>query len=100
MLSPLLSDAERAEFIAALTADGWGYDITRDAISKTFRFKNFIEAFGWMTRVAIWAEKLNHHPEWANVYNRIDVTLTSHDVKGLSMRDVKMARRMDILAKG
>ena len=100
MLSPPLSPDERDEYIPELIAAGWNHDAKRDAISKTFTFRNFVEAFGWMTRAAIWAEKLNHHPEWANVYKTVDVTLTSHDIEGLSMRDVKMARKMDALAKG
>ena len=100
MLSPPLTPDERAEYIPELIAAGWSHDAERDAISKTFTFRNFVEAFGWMTRAAIWAEKLNHHPEWANVYKTVDVTLTSHDIEGLSMRDVKMARKMDALAKG
>ncbi len=100
MLSPPLTPEERAEFLPELTAAGWSHDTDRDAVSRTYTFSNFVEAFGWMTRAAIWAEKLNHHPEWANVYKTVDVTLTSHDVEGLSMRDVKMARKMDALAKG
>ena len=70
----------------------------RDAIQKSFRFKNFVDAFGFMTRAAIWAEKWNHHPEWFNVYNRVEVTLTTHDVEGLSELDVKLAKKMDALA--
>ncbi len=100
MLSPPLTSEERAAFLPELAAAGWTHDATRDAISKTYTFTDFVAAFGWMTRAAIWAEKLNHHPEWANVYKTVDVTLTSHDVEGLSMRDVKMARKMDALAKG
>ena len=67
----------------------------RDAIIKKFRFKNFAEAFGWMTRIAIIAEKMDHHPEWFNVYNRVEVTLTTHDANGLSALDVKLAGIMD-----
>lgn len=77
---------------------GWARVDGRDAILKTFKFKNFIEAFGFMTRAAIWAEKWNHHPEWFNVYNRVEVTLTTHDVDGLSDLDVKLARKMNALA--
>lgn len=98
MLSPKLTEAERGEHLPLLYAAGWAQQTDRDAIAKTFRFKDFVDAFGWMSRVSIWAEKLNHHPEWFNVYNRVEVILTSHDVEGLSDRDVKMARRMDILA--
>ena len=61
-------------------------------------FRNFIEAFGFMTKTALWAEKWDHHPEWSNVYKTVEVTLTSHDVDGLSTRDVKLAAKMDKLA--
>jgi 4a-hydroxytetrahydrobiopterin dehydratase len=81
-----------------LYENGWAQVAGRDAIIKTFKFKNFVDAFGFMTRAAIWAEKWNHHPEWANVYNRVEVTLTTHDVDGLSELDVKLARKMDALA--
>ena len=72
----------------------------RDAIVKTFGFADFNAAFGFMTRVALMADKLDHHPEWFNVYNRVDVTLTTHDVQGLSLRDIELARQMDAIAKG
>ncbi|QJR82358.1 4a-hydroxytetrahydrobiopterin dehydratase [Alteromonas pelagimontana] len=68
-----------------------------DGITKTFSFKNFIGAFGWMSQVAIWAEKLNHHPEWFNVYNKIEVKLTTHDADGLSELDFKLAEKMEKL---
>lgn len=93
-----LSDAERAEALPALEAAGWSLVEERDAIAKTFRFRNFVEAFGWMTRVALWAEKLNHHPEWSNVYKTVEVTLTTHDAGGLSALDVTLAGKMDALA--
>ena len=64
---------------------------------KTFEFKDFVEAFGWMTRVAIWAEKWDHHPEWSNVYKTVTVTLITHDVNGLSDRDIKLAQKIDSL---
>ncbi len=76
----------------------WTLDPKRDAIQKTFRFNNFNEAFGFMARVALEAEKADHHPEWFNVYNKVEVTLTTHDVDGLSKRDVKLARIMDQIA--
>ena len=66
-----------------------------DAITKTFKFKSFIRAFGWMSQIAIWAEKLNHHPEWFNVYNKVEVTLTTHDVDGLSELDFSLAEKME-----
>ena len=93
-----LTGAARDEALAALTASGWAEVEGRDAIRKTFKFSGFVEAFGWMTRAAIHAEKLNHHPEWFNVYNRVEVTLTTHDCDGLSALDVKLASKMDALA--
>ena len=77
------------------TLDGWTKVEGREAIYKRFEFTNFNEAFGWMTRVAMVAEKTDHHPEWLNVYNRVDVTLATHDVGGLSERDIKLAKVMD-----
>ena len=81
-----------------LLATGWAVDQKRDAISKTYLFKDFVEAFAFMTKAALWAEKLNHHPEWSNVYKTVQVTLTTHDVGGLSSLDAKLARKMDALA--
>jgi len=77
---------------------GWAMVDGRDAITKDFVFANFIEAFGWMTRAAIVAEKMGHHPEWFNVYKTVSVTLSTHDVGGLSDLDVQLAKRMDTLA--
>jgi 4a-hydroxytetrahydrobiopterin dehydratase len=71
----------------------------RDAIQRTFRFSDFTAAFGFMTRIAIMAEKLDHHPEWFNVYNRVDVTLTTHDANGVTELDVTLAGLMDMAAK-
>ena len=79
---------------------GWSKVSGRDAIAKTFVFKDFNAAFGWMTRVALAAEKLDHHPEWSNVYNRVDVVLTTHDAEGVSEADLAMARIMDAVAGG
>ena len=92
-----LTEAERASDLAAMLDTGWAMVEGRDAITKTFVFRNFIDAFGWMTRAAIWAEKWNHHPEWRNIYNRVWVVLTTHDVGGLSAQDAKLARKMDAL---
>ncbi|MCH2167071.1 MAG: 4a-hydroxytetrahydrobiopterin dehydratase [Oceanicola sp.] len=78
-----------------LFASGWQLLEERDAISKTFKFRDFTEAFGWMAQVALAAEKHDHHPEWFNVYNRVDVTLTTHDAGGLSELDVALAHLMD-----
>ncbi|MCV6585409.1 MAG: 4a-hydroxytetrahydrobiopterin dehydratase [Marinibacterium sp.] len=92
-----LSQEARGPLLEPLFATGWTMVDGRDAITKRFEFANFIDAFGWMTRVAIWAEKWNHHPEWANVYKTVDVTLATHDVDGLSALDAKLARKMDSL---
>ena len=77
------------------TLDGWTKVKGREAIYKQFVFTDFNNAFGWMARIALAAEKMDHHPEWFNVYNRVDVTLATHDVKGLSERDIKLAKVMD-----
>jgi 4a-hydroxytetrahydrobiopterin dehydratase len=70
----------------------------RDAISKSFAFRDFNQAFAFMTRVALMAEKMDHHPEWSNVYNKVEVVLTSHDAGGLTERDVKLAKFIDLVA--
>lgn len=93
-----LTDADRAEKLPALLESGWTEVEGRDAITRTFVFRNFVEAFGFMTRAALWAEKLNHHPEWSNVYKTVEVTLTTHDAGGLSALDVELATRMNTLA--
>ena len=88
-----LDEAERA---AALDRLGeWDYDEARDALTRSFLFADFSEAFAFMTRVALLAEKADHHPEWSNVWNRVDILLTTHDAGGLSARDVRMAEAID-----
>ncbi|HEY9280888.1 MAG TPA: 4a-hydroxytetrahydrobiopterin dehydratase [Eoetvoesiella sp.] len=82
---------------ALLLLEGWSAVESRDAIHKTYMFKNFNEAFGFMARAAMQAEKLDHHPEWSNVYNRVSVTLTTHDAKGITERDIALASFMDQL---
>ena len=94
-MSEKLSEETRNTVLAPLFDTGWAMVDGRDAIRKEFKFDDFTEAFGWMTRAAIWAEKWNHHPEWSNVYNTVEVTLTTHDVDGLSSLDAKLARKMD-----
>jgi 4a-hydroxytetrahydrobiopterin dehydratase len=74
---------------------GWAVAPTGDAISKEFRFLDFGAAFGWMTRVALLAEKMDHHPEWCNVYGKVNVTLTTHHIRGLSEKDFALAKSMD-----
>jgi len=88
-----LSDADRKDALADL--EGWQHDAGRDAISKAFKFADFVAAFGFMTRVALHAEKADHHPEWSNVYNTVDITLTTHDCDGLSERDIELAKQID-----
>ena len=95
-----LMEAERAGALPALLDNGWTHDAERDALKKEFKFPNFVRAFGWMTAAAIMAEKKNHHPEWFNVYNRVDVVLTTHDADGLTGLDVALAAEMDKLATG
>lgn len=97
-MSELLSDTGRKTMLDPLLACGWQQVDGRDAITKTFSFGDFTEAFAFMTRAALWAEKWNHHPEWSNLYKTVHVTLTTHDVKGLSALDVKLARKLDQLA--
>ena len=92
-----LSAAERDANLSPLLGNGWSLEADRDAITKNYKFKNFIEAFGWMPQAAMWAETLNHHPEWRNVYNRVTVTLTTHDADGLTDLDIALASRMDRL---
>lgn len=83
--------------IDTLISAGWVHNDTRPALEKEFKFTNFVAAFGWMTQCAIYSEKWNHHPEWFNVYNRVLVTLTTHDTGGLSELDIKLAQKMDQL---
>jgi 4a-hydroxytetrahydrobiopterin dehydratase len=79
-------------------AAGWTLAADGKSISRSFKFGDFSEAFAFMTAVALAAEKMDHHPDWTNVYDRVDVTLSSHDIGGLSARDVKLAKRMNALA--
>ncbi len=91
---PKLSEEERAAKLNPLLVEKkWSIDDSgRDAIKKEFVFKDFNEAFGFMTRVALKADKIDHHPEWFNCYNKVNITLSSHDVNGISDRDIKMAQ--------
>ncbi len=92
-----LSKSSRTEAVAELK--DWQDVDGRDAITKTFTFANFNEAFGFMTRVAMIAEKMDHHPEWFNVYKSVEVTLATHSVGGVSELDIKLAKAMDNFAK-
>ena len=94
---PTKLDAEaRRAALAGLA--GWSEAGGRDVITKTFTFKNFSEAFGFMARVALAAEKMDHHPEWSNVYRTVTVTLSTHDAGGVTERDITLARAMDAIA--
>lgn len=74
------------------------WTISQEKLTKTFKFKSFIRAFGWMSQIAISAEKLNHHPEWFNVYNKVEVKLTTHDAGGISELDFKLAEKMELFS--
>ena len=93
-----LDDAAREGIAQRLP--GWQAVDGRDAISKSFKFKDFNAAFGFMTRAALVAEQMNHHPEWFNVWNKVDVTLSTHDAGGLTELDLKLADAMDRIAAG
>ena len=95
---PRLTDTERQEALPALGNTGWRAIEDRDALRKILKFRNFSEAWGFMSRVALSAEKLNHHPEWSNVYNVVDITLTTHASDGLTEPDLRLARIIDRLA--
>ena len=90
-----LGETERGEALAALP--GWTHDEARDAIAKSFRFADFGEAFAFMSRVALEAEKADHHPEWSNVWNRVDIALTTHSAGGLTAKDIALARRIEAI---
>lgn len=99
-MTTILTQEERARDLPALGLSGWGAVPGRDAIRKVWKFKSFSEAWGFMNRAALAAEKLNHHPEWSNVYNVVDITLTTHDAGGLSALDITLAQRLDRMAGG
>lgn len=90
-----LTDVERSTL--PTTLPHWTMDGERDAIRRTFSFKDFVEAFGFMSKVALLAERADHHPEWSNVYNRVEILLTTHDAGGLSRRDIALAEAIDRL---
>jgi 4a-hydroxytetrahydrobiopterin dehydratase len=92
-----LSQAEREDALEGLPE--WDYQDGRDAITRRFTFDDFSQAFAFMTQVALLAEKADHHPEWSNVWNRVDILLTTHDAGGLSGRDIDMARAIDALVE-
>jgi len=88
-----------ARTAALKSLDGWTEVEGRDAIGKSFKLADFNQAWGFMTRIALAAEKLDHHPEWFNVYNRVDIVLSTHDAGGLSERDIQLAKLIDAAAK-
>ncbi len=94
-----LDGAARSSKILTLNKTGWVEANGRDAISKSFVFSDFVEAFGFMSKVALESEKACHHPEWFNVYNKVDITLTTHDCQGISQKGIDLASRMDELAR-
>lgn len=77
-----------------------GWELSDGQLNRHFEFEDFVQAFGFMTSVALAAERMNHHPDWSNVYNRVDIRLSSHDVGGISERDFRLARRIDVLFAG
>ncbi len=93
MTSRKLTGEARRSALAGL--EGWREEKGRDAIAKTFLFKDFNEAFGFMTRVALFAEKMDHHPEWSNVYRKVDVVLSTHDAGGVTEKDIALAKAMN-----
>lgn len=97
MTDKVLVGAPRAKILGEL--EGWAEAKGRNAIVKTFQFKSFSQAWGWMNRVALLAEKMDHHPEWVNVYGRVDVTLSTHTAGGVTEKDIAMARKMDAFAR-
>lgn len=95
-MAALLSAEDRTAALAE--CDGWSLARDDAAIARSFRFDDFVAAFGFMARVALIAEKMDHHPEWANVYDRVDITLSTHSVGGLTMRDIELARAINGIA--
>jgi len=96
-LGQKLDAAARAAALKDL--HGWREDASRDAIVKTFVFGDFVQAFGFMTKAALVAERMDHHPEWSNVYKTVNVLLTTHDAGGLTMKDIELARAMELASR-
>ncbi len=92
----ILSESERTGALAAL--DGWTFDAGRNGIAKRFAFADFSAAFGFMTRVALAAEKADHHPEWANVWSKVDILLSTHDAGGVTQKDIALAKQIEAIA--
>ena len=98
-MAELLRGNDREAALKELARSGWSTESGRDAIRKVFRFGSFGDAISWMVRVSFHAEKMNHHPEWSNVYNRVEVSLTTHHAGGLTVKDVKLAGVMNTLSE-
>jgi len=96
-MASILDSAERSKALEELS--GWADLSDRDAISRSFKFKNFNAAFGFMTCIALKAEKMDHHPEWDNVYNRVNITLTTHSAGGVTELDIELAAHIDTVAR-
>ena len=94
----VLSESDRVEALEAL--EGWAYDAERNGIARAFRFADFSTAFAFMTRVAMEAEKADHHPEWSNVWNKVDILLSTHSDGGVTGKDIALARKIDGIAAG
>ncbi len=93
-----MEDNTMQEELGRLEKKGWSVSADRTTLTKSFEFKDFTRAFGWMTMVATRAERIGHHPDWANSYNRVEVSLTTHDAGGLTVKDLRLAKMMDQLA--
>jgi 4a-hydroxytetrahydrobiopterin dehydratase len=93
----VLGETERTAALAGLA--GWTYDAARDGIAKRFTFADFGQAFAFMTRVALAAEKAGHHPEWSNVWNRVDILLSTHDAGGVTEKDIALAAKIDAISR-
>ena len=92
----VLTESERDDALAALA--GWAYDADRNGIAKRFTFADFSAAFAFMTRVALAAEKADHHPEWSNVWNKVDVLLSTHDAGGVTQKDIALAQEIEAIS--
>ena len=91
-----MTESERGEALAGL--DGWAFDVARNGIAKRFVFADFSAAFAFMTRVALAAEKADHHPEWSNVWNKVDILLSTHDAGGVTQKDIALAKQIEEIA--
>jgi 4a-hydroxytetrahydrobiopterin dehydratase len=90
-----LSKSDRDTLLEGILEKGWSVLADRDALFKEFKFASFSEAWGFMSRVALLAEKMDHHPEWTNIYNKVKIVLTTHEIDGLSLLDLEMAKKVD-----